>query len=131
MGVPALIGRAFLAVLVGSAIAYFALDAEGFGGRAWALVFQAMLFMLLGLVVVRLVFHFVRRAVVGAPKVLIVGVGAEAISVAADLAVPGRAQRRLMGYLSNVMTTDEYAKEIKLFTLGDYFSRDWLGTPGS
>lgn len=98
VGVPALIGRAFLAVLVGSAIAYFALDAEGFGGRAWALVFQAMLFMLLGLVVVRLIFHFVRRAVVGAPKVLIVGVGAEALSVAADLAVPGRAQRRLMGY---------------------------------
>jgi ATP-binding cassette subfamily B protein len=30
-------------------------------------------------------------------------------------------QRRLMGYLTTVMTTDEYAKEIKLFTLGDYF----------
>ncbi len=30
-------------------------------------------------------------------------------------------QRRLMSYFTNVMTTDEYAKEIKLFTLGDYF----------
>ena len=30
-------------------------------------------------------------------------------------------QRRLMTYLTNVLTTDEYAKEIKLFTLGDHF----------
>jgi ATP-binding cassette, subfamily B, bacterial len=30
-------------------------------------------------------------------------------------------QRRLLSYLTTVMTTDEYAKEIKLFTLGDHF----------
>jgi ATP-binding cassette subfamily B protein len=29
--------------------------------------------------------------------------------------------RRLMSYLTTVMTTDEYNKEIKLFTLGDHF----------
>ena len=29
--------------------------------------------------------------------------------------------RRLMSYLTTLMTTDEYAKEIKLFTLGDHF----------
>lgn len=98
VGIVALLGRAFLAVLVGSAIAYFALDAEGFGGRAWALVVQAMMYMLLGLVVVRVLFHVVRRAVVGAPRVLIVGVGAEAQSVAADLRLPGRAQRTVVGY---------------------------------
>lgn len=98
VGLMALIGRAFLAVMVGSAIAYFALDAEGFGGRAWAMVFQAMLFMLLGLVAVRVLFHFFRRAVVGAPRVLIVGVGAEALGVAADLRQPGRAQRTVVGY---------------------------------
>lgn len=98
VGVVSLVGRAFLAVLVGSAIAYFALDAEGFGGRTWAVVFQAMLYMLLGLVAIRLVFRFVRRSVVGAPRVLIVGAGAEALSVAADLALPGRAQRHVVGY---------------------------------
>lgn len=98
VGIVSLLGRAFLAVLVGSAIAYFALGAEGFGGRAWALVVEAMMYMLLGLVVVRLLFHVVRRAVVGAPRVLIVGVGAEAISVAADLRLPGRAQRTVVGY---------------------------------
>ena len=29
--------------------------------------------------------------------------------------------RRLMSYLTTLMTTDEYAKEVKLFTAGDYF----------
>ncbi|CAA9584123.1 MAG: Efflux ABC transporter, permease/ATP-binding protein [uncultured Thermomicrobiales bacterium] len=36
-------------------------------------------------------------------------------------------QRRLMGYLTTLLTTDEYAKEIKLFTLGDYFIRRYKG----
>ncbi len=30
-------------------------------------------------------------------------------------------QRRMMNYLTSLLTTDEFAKEIKLFTLGDYF----------
>ena len=29
--------------------------------------------------------------------------------------------RRMMGYLTTVLTTDSYTKEIKLFTLGDFF----------
>jgi ATP-binding cassette subfamily B protein len=29
--------------------------------------------------------------------------------------------RRMMGYLTNLLTTDAYNKEIKLFTLGDFF----------
>lgn len=29
--------------------------------------------------------------------------------------------RRMMGYLTNLMTTDIYNKEVKLFTLGDFF----------
>jgi ATP-binding cassette subfamily B protein len=29
--------------------------------------------------------------------------------------------RRVMSYLTSLMTTDEYAKEVKLFTAGDYF----------
>ena len=29
--------------------------------------------------------------------------------------------RRVMSYLTNLLTTDEYAKEVKLFTAGDYF----------
>lgn len=32
-------------------------------------------------------------------------------------------ERRLMGYLTNLLTTDTYNKEVKLFTLGDFFAR--------
>ncbi|MFN8513181.1 MAG: ABC transporter ATP-binding protein [Chloroflexia bacterium] len=32
-------------------------------------------------------------------------------------------ERRLMGYLTNLLTTDTYNKEIKLFTLGDFFAQ--------
>jgi ATP-binding cassette subfamily B protein len=32
-------------------------------------------------------------------------------------------ERRLMAYLTNLLTTDTYNKEIKLFTLGDFFTR--------
>jgi ATP-binding cassette subfamily B protein len=39
-------------------------------------------------------------------------------------------QRRLMGYLTTLLTTDEYAKEIKLFTLGDYFIQRYKGVAG-
>jgi len=37
-------------------------------------------------------------------------------------------QRRLMSYLTTLLTTDEYAKEIKLFTLGDHFVRRYRET---
>ncbi|MCC6313185.1 MAG: ABC transporter ATP-binding protein [Thermomicrobiales bacterium] len=36
-------------------------------------------------------------------------------------------QRRLMTYLTRLLTTDEYAKEIKLYTLGDYFIERYRG----
>ena len=36
--------------------------------------------------------------------------------------------RRLMSYLTNLLTTDEYAKEIKLFTLGDHFINRYEST---
>jgi ATP-binding cassette, subfamily B, bacterial len=35
--------------------------------------------------------------------------------------------RRMMGYLTNLMTTDVYNKEVKLFTLGDFFIKRFSG----
>jgi len=52
----------------------------------------------LGVLVVRLLFYVARRAAVGATRVLIVGTGAEAIDVASDLRLPGRAQRAIVGF---------------------------------
>jgi sugar transferase (PEP-CTERM system associated) len=98
IGVGALIGRAILAILVGVAIVYFAFNTESLGGRAWAMVFHTLLYMVLGLVAVRLLFHVIPRAVVRAPRVLIVGVGAEALGVASDLRLPGRSRRTVVGY---------------------------------
>lgn len=98
VGVPALLGRAFLAVVIGSTIAYLAAGTEDLGTHGRDLYLHVVLYMVLGLVAVRILFHVVRRAVVGAPRVLIVGTGAEAFSVAADLRQPGRAQRSVVGF---------------------------------
>src|SRR5438132_1001943 len=35
--------------------------------------------------------------------------------------------RRMMGYLTNLLTTDMYNKEVKLFTLGDFFIQRFSG----
>ena len=53
---------------------------------------------MLGLVLVRVVFHVLRRSLVGSPRVLIVGTGREAQSIADDLRQPGRAQRSVVGF---------------------------------
>ena len=98
VGVWALLGRAFLAVLVGSAIAFMVISSDVLGDQALGLVFHSILYMLLGVVAARVFFHMVRSAAVGMPRVLIVGTGAEAHGVAADLRMPGRAQRSVVGF---------------------------------
>jgi sugar transferase (PEP-CTERM system associated) len=98
VGIGALLGRALLAIIVGAGIVYFVFNTHSFGGRAWAMVFHTLLYMVLGVVAVRLLFHVIPRAVVRAPRVLIVGMGSEALGVAADLRMPGRAQRTVVGY---------------------------------
>ena len=99
VGFAAMLGRGLLAVVIGSGIAYI-VTVKSDGGIAYApeLLFHAMLYMLLGVLVVRLLFHVMRRAAVGARRVLIVGTGAEALDVAADLRLPGRAQRSIIGF---------------------------------
>ncbi|WP_298834512.1 TIGR03013 family XrtA/PEP-CTERM system glycosyltransferase [uncultured Piscinibacter sp.] len=98
VGLGVLLSRASLAVLVGAGIAYSVISTEGLTDRASELLFPVIVYMLLGLVVVRLLFHVVRRAVVGSPRVLIVGTGKEALSIATDLRLPGRAHRSVVGF---------------------------------
>ena len=54
----------------------------------------------LGLIAVRVAVFAARRASVGAPRVLIIGTGAEAKGVAADLQMPGRARRSVVGFFA-------------------------------
>ena len=92
------LGRAVLAVVIGSGIAFLFVNAEHLRDSAINLALLAMFYMVLGVVTVRLLFHAVRSAAVGSPRVLIVGAGAEALGVASDLRLPGRAQRSSVGF---------------------------------
>lgn len=115
VSLAALLSRAFLAVMVGAGIAYVAISSGGLTGRARELLFPVVVYMLLGLVLVRIVFLVVRRAVVGSPRVLIVGTGKEAMSIAADLRNPGRAHRSVVGFYP-AGSEDEVAAGEKVFT---------------
>lgn len=98
VGVGALLVRAVVAIAIGSGIAFAAFKADGMGNQAVDLIFRAAVYTVLGAVCVRLLFHVVHRAAVGAPRVLIVGTGPEAINVASDLRLPGRSQRSVVGF---------------------------------
>lgn len=98
IGVGGLLGRAILALLVGAGIAYAAISTEGPADRAIELLFPVVVYTLLGLVLVRIVFHVLRLSLVGAPRVLIIGTGKEAQSIAEDLRQPGRAHRSVVGF---------------------------------
>lgn len=92
------LGRAVLAVVIGSGVAFLFVNADYLRDSAINLALLVMFYMVLGVVSVRVLFHAVRRTAVGSPKVLIVGTGAEALGVASDLRLPGRASRSIVGF---------------------------------
>ena len=85
IGLPLLLGRAFMAMAMGSCIAYLALGIAGDGRYAYPLLLYAVPFMFLGFVAVRGVGYLGRRSALGARRVLIVGTGPEARNVAIEL----------------------------------------------
>jgi sugar transferase (PEP-CTERM system associated) len=96
----ALLGRGLVALMMGSCIAYALLQAEG--NRDWALLLlvYSVPVMAAGVIVVRGVGYVARRAAVGARRVLIIGTGPEAQSVAADLAAGHAARHFVVGFYS-------------------------------
>jgi sugar transferase (PEP-CTERM system associated) len=98
VSLPALFGRSLFALMMGSCIAYVALQAEG--NRDWALMLllYSVPAMAAGALTVRWVGHFARRAALGAGRVLIVGTGPEAQSVAADLLSDGATRHVVVGF---------------------------------
>ena len=78
VGLPILFGRAFMAMAMGSCIAYVALETMVDGRYAYLLLLYAVPFMALGIVAVRGVGYLGRRSAFGARRVLIVGTGPEA-----------------------------------------------------
>src|SRR5436305_10513223 len=91
----ALFGRGLVALSMGSVIAYIALQADGNRDYALLLLVYSVPVMAVGVIAVRSVGYLARRAAVGARRVLIVGTGPEAQSVAAGLAADNAARPRL------------------------------------
>jgi sugar transferase (PEP-CTERM system associated) len=85
---------------MGSCIAYLALQAEGNRDHALMLLLYSVPVMAVGVIAVRSVGYLARRSAVGARRVLIVGTGADALSVATDLAADSSARHLLVGFYS-------------------------------
>ncbi|MGE0487571.1 MAG: sugar transferase [Gammaproteobacteria bacterium] len=98
VGVGSSLLRALTAIVVGCVIAYVAIKADGMENHALDFIFHAGLYTVLGAVCVRLLFRVIHHAAVGAPRVLIVGAGRDAVNVAADLRQPGRSRRTVVGF---------------------------------
>lgn len=98
VGVGSSLLRALTAIVVGCVIAYVAIKADGMENHALDFIFHAGLYTVLGAVCVRLLFRVIHQAAVGAPRVLIVGAGRDAVNVAADLRQPGRSRRTVVGF---------------------------------
>jgi sugar transferase (PEP-CTERM system associated) len=94
----AMLSRGLVALLMGTSIAYLALQVEGNGDHALLLLVYAVPVMALGVVAVRSLGYLARRSAVGARRVLIVGTGHEAQEVAQDLVSDTGAPHMLVGF---------------------------------
>lgn len=84
VGAVELIGRGLIAVLIGSCIAYLALQAQG-NEYALLLLGHVVPYMVIGVLLVRGLVYFSPRVAVGSRRVLIIGAGEEAREVARQL----------------------------------------------
>lgn len=94
----AMLGRGFVALVMGTLIAYAFLQVEGNRDYTLLLLLYSVPVMAAGVVAVRAIGHFARRSAVGARRVLIVGTGTEAQGVAADLTSSSGAHHTLVGF---------------------------------
>ena len=89
--------RTAFALAIGGYLTSLTLRIVADRGYIEQLIPAAIAYLSVGLVVVRGCFQVMRRAT-GLPRVLIVGTGQEAHSIAADLRAPGRAARNVIGF---------------------------------
>jgi len=97
IGFAAMLRRTLCVLAVGAYVTYLVLDSIGNGNYAVQIMTSAVLYLLVGLILVRGAMYLMRR-VATVPKVLIVGNGAEAQSVASDLLTMKRLQRNVVGF---------------------------------
>ena len=92
------LGRALLAVCIGAGIAFFALSVGGQSSQGRELLSRAVMYLAVGVAVVRSVAYFARQASVGARRVLIVGTGAEAQGAARGIQAGNSSRTTIVGF---------------------------------
>jgi sugar transferase (PEP-CTERM system associated) len=90
-------GRTLLALCIGGYLTALAMRVVADRSYIEQLIPAAIAYLVIGLVLSRSCYYVMRRAS-ALPRVLIIGTGAEAISIAADLRTPGRATRNVVGF---------------------------------
>jgi sugar transferase (PEP-CTERM system associated) len=90
-------GRTFLALCLGGYLTALAMRVVADRGYIEQLIPAAISYLVIGLVLSRGCYYVMSRTA-ALPKVLIVGTGKEAHSIAADLRTPGRATRNVVGF---------------------------------
>lgn len=99
IGFGAMLRRTAVALLVGGGLTFFVLQKLASEGYAGQLMLSVVLYLLVGLVLVRGALYLAGRLAT-TPRVLIVGTGPEAQSVATDLMTLRRVQRDVVGFFA-------------------------------
>lgn len=94
----AMLGRAFMALLVGVSLTYVSVKSFADVDYARDLAAFVTFYLIFGLVIVRVSIYVAYQAGVEVPRVLIIGTGSEAVSVAQDLKAKGPSQRSVVGF---------------------------------
>ncbi|WP_374594010.1 TIGR03013 family XrtA/PEP-CTERM system glycosyltransferase [Aquabacterium sp.] len=94
----AMLGRAAMALLIGVSLTYVTVKSFADVDYARNLVAYVSFYLVLGWVIVRVSIYAAYQAGVEAPRVLIIGTGAEALGVAQDLKTKGPSQRSVVGF---------------------------------
>jgi sugar transferase (PEP-CTERM system associated) len=90
--------RALIALLLGCLPIYYLFDLFVDGGYARHVIGYALVYMMAGLVALRLTLPWANNAAFGKPRVLILGIGAEARDVAADIRSHSSDAYKLVGF---------------------------------
>jgi sugar transferase (PEP-CTERM system associated) len=90
-------GRTLLALCLGGYLTALAMRVVADRGYIEQLIPTAIAYLAIGLLLSQGCYYVMRRVAV-LPKVLIIGTGEEAHSIAADLRTPGRATRKVVGF---------------------------------
>lgn len=97
IGLSAMLRRTLFALVVGAYVTYLAVESMADGNYAGRLMMSALVYLLVGLVVVRGAMYLM-RTLATTPRVLIIGTGPEAQSVAGDLRMLKRHERKVVGF---------------------------------